>query len=196
MLGTRGTVSWGCGQDKQIEVTSGTDNVDMPRAWIVWAFGITFDHRRYGLKIENSHPSFTELGEVTETRLLTRWPLTHWSDHVRLPGDPIVCTDELGFIWETRPWEWKGRFQPWSWTFVLIQLCFVWGFCLFSNNTTQRTLRKSPGCTDRRSASFYSISQGKKRKKEKRKRRKEKKPPKAPPVSFPSATWVCTIKSQ
>lgn len=93
---------------------------------------------------------------------------------MQLPGDSIVYTDKPGFIRETCPWEWNGRFQPWSWTFVLIQPCFVWEFCLFSNNTTQRTLRKSPGC-DRQThliVSFNLISRGKKVREKKGTKRK------------------------
>lgn len=79
------------------------------------------------LEVETSSALFTGPGGRSQR---PRWqpgeppshwpsqPLTHRSDHVQLPGDPIVCMDELGFIRETRAWAWKGRLQPWSWTFV------------------------------------------------------------------------------
>lgn len=54
----------------------------------------------------------SQRGEVTETQPLTCGPLTHWSDHVQLPGDSIVCRDKPGgFIWETVSGNGKGDFN-------------------------------------------------------------------------------------
>lgn len=44
--------------------------------------------------------------------------------------------------------------------------------------------------TDRHIVSFYSISQGKKVRKRKEREERREKPPRAPPVSFPSATYL------
>lgn len=62
---------------------------------------------------------------------------------------------------------------------MFTQLCFVWRLCLFLNNATQRTLRKSPGC-DRQASLLFIPSVGGKSKEGKRKGRKEKEAPLEP----------------
>lgn len=79
---------------------------------------------------------------------------------------------------------------------VNTKLCFVEGFCLFFEHHTENpknvpTLRQ----TDSSFLLIPSIGRKKVRKRKERQERK-KKPSRVPPVSFPTATWFCTIKSQ
>lgn len=54
------------------KMTSEAD-MDMPCALILQAFGIRFEHRRWKLKIENSHcPVHRAVGEVTGTQWAAR----------------------------------------------------------------------------------------------------------------------------
>lgn len=183
--GCQGASLLGTQTREQNERDIGADamDVDMPHALILRALGITCEHSRHRLKTENSclvHRAAGSSRAQESAPSPTQLAPHSGSDHVQFPGDPIVCADEPGFIWETLPWEWKGRFQPWSWTFVFIQLCFVWRLCLFLNNAAQRTLRKSPGCDPPTVIlSFYPVSWGES-KEGKRKGRKEKEAPLGP----------------
>lgn len=110
-------------------------------------------------------------------------------------GSPLSACKSRAPLGKPVPGNGKGDFNHGVGLFVLRQVCFVWEFCPFSNNTTQRTLRKSPGC-DRLTVSFYSFNRGKKVGKRKEREEREKKAPRAPPTSFPPVAWVCAIKSQ
>lgn len=98
-------------------------------------------------------------------------------------GSPLSACKSRAPLGKPVPGNGKGDFNHGVGLFVLRQVCFVWEFCPFSNNTTQRTLRKSPGC-DRLTVSFYSFNRGKKVGKRKEREERKKKPPE--PLPHPS----------
>lgn len=92
------------------------------------------------------------------------------------PGSPLSACKSRAPLGKPVPGNGKGDFNHGVGLLVLTQVCFVREFCPFSNNTTQRTLKKSPGC-DRPTVSFHSFSGGRKVGKRKEREEKEKKPP-------------------